>query len=295
MKSYQKLIFNVILVILLGIIVSAFGVFDTTGGEPREVTNAYGDSVRLYGYGIYANDSYFKAPLFRGTDLVMLLVAVPLLIAALAGFIQQQTMRRKIFLLSTLTLFLYYSASLAFGVTYNALHLAYIALFSASLFALVQVAIAVSETSVAAHIKTRLPSKGFNAFLYFSGIVLIIAWLPDILASLAAGRPLALIEHYTTEITYVLDMGLIGPAALVTIGLVKKQKNLGYMLLSMLLMLCAVIGIMLPVQTVFQARAGIELPLPVLITKVASFCLLAVFAGYFYIRLLKSIQDRVKG
>ena len=178
---------------------------------------------------------------------------------------------------------------------FRSLHLAYIALFSASLFALVQVAIAVSETSVAAHIKTRLPSKGFNAFLYFSGIVLIIAWLPDILASLAAGRPLALIEHYTTEITYVLDMGLIGPAALVTIGLVKKQKNLGYMLLSMLLMLCAVIGIMLPVQTVFQARAGIELPLPVLITKVASFCLLAVFAGYFYIRLLKSIQDRVKG
>ena len=67
----------------------------------------------------------------------------------------------------------------------------------------------------------------------------------------------------------------------ITYYLCKKEKFIGYVLLRMILIVCQVIGIMLPVQTLFQMLAGIELPIPALITKVFIFIILAAFALYF--------------
>jgi hypothetical protein len=104
-------------------------------------------------------------------------------------------------------------------------------------------------------------------------------------------RPLALIENYTTEVTYVLDMGIIAPLSFVCLYLLKQRKGMGYVLLDMLLTLCIVIGIMLPIQTLFQLKAGIELPLAAVISKIASFCLLALFAIYFKTKTAGSIAE----
>ncbi|RYY89850.1 MAG: hypothetical protein EOO15_04915 [Chitinophagaceae bacterium] len=65
---------------------------------------------------------------------------------------------------------------------------------------------------------------------------------------------------------------------------------MAYLLLATLLLLCVFVGIMLPVQTLFQAQASIWLPLPVLVTKVVSFCVLATFASYFLWCLVKDID-----
>jgi hypothetical protein len=66
---------------------------------------------------------------------------------------------------------------------------------------------------------------------------------------------------------------------------------MGYILLEILLTVCSIVGIMLPMQTVFQTAAGIETPLPAMITKIASFVVLAIFAVYFNIRFFKNIRD----
>ena len=47
-----------------------------------------------------------------------------------------------------------------------------------------------------------------------------------------------------------------------------------------------------PVQTVFQMLAGIDLPIPALITKVFIFIILAAFALYFDRKLSKIILSR---
>ena len=36
-----------------------------------EIKNQYGDNVKIFGNGIYAHDSYNKAPTFIGTDFTM--------------------------------------------------------------------------------------------------------------------------------------------------------------------------------------------------------------------------------
>ena len=296
MKVTKPLLVLILLVLVLAGFVSASGLFDPSRGSSITILNPYGDSVELAGNGLYAWDSAFKAPIFRGTDLVVLLLVCPLLAVALGLAIRRLTLRRHLLLDAVLAVTLYYSASLAFGVTFNRLHLAYIALFSASLFAFIwltsQLASRALADSITRGTRIRLPYRGFFTFLILSGLALIGAWLPDILAAHAAGRSLALIENYTTEITYVLDMGIIGPAALLTAWLLKRRTTLGYIILTQLLMLCSIIGIMLPVQTLFQAQAGIVLPLPVLVTKIATFLILAVFAAYFLVRLLKAVPEQ---
>lgn len=291
MRTPPIFIFGIILILFLGIVTAAIGAFYLTDGKPFEVVNQYGDTVKLSGQGIYANDSYFKAPIFQATDLVMLFISVPLLLISSFLLRKSRSFRNRLFNIAVLAVFVYYSASMAFGATFNSLHLAYIALFSSSLFCLVFSVHSFLREAPQDLIQKRLPYKGFYVFLVFSGLALILAWLPDILSANLAGQSLKMIEVYTTEITYVLDMGIIGPSAIVALYLLRKRHISGYILLAMLLTLCAVIGVMLPVQTLYQAQAGILLPLPVMITKVGAFCILAGFAIFYLVRLLAAVKS----
>lgn len=277
--------------LLLAAAAAGTGLFYAPAAAPHTVVNQYGDTVRLWGGGLYAHDSYFRAPIYRGTDAVMLLLACPLLLAALLRDAGRQSVRSRMQFVSVLAVFVYYAASLAFGAAYNFLHLVYAALFGASLFGLFSGLGGLSLDAVARAQRHNLPYRGIFVFLALTGLALYGAWLPDIVPALANGRPLALIETYTTEPTYILDMGLIAPLCLACIVLLKRRRPLGLVLLHLLLTVCLVMGVILPVQTLFQDRAGITLPLPVLLTRMGSFCALAVLAAWFRYRLLKSLTE----
>lgn len=279
-----------LLIIVLSIITSSIGLLYTTGGKTYDFVNQYGDTVKIYGHGLYAHDSYFMAPIFRGTDFTILLIAIPILIFALILDIKRKGLKNRIFLMSIISLFTYYSVSIAFGVTYNVLHLIYIALFSSSLFGLIIAINTLDKKQVVDSMGDKLPIKGIYVFLLLTGISLIVAWLPDIIKSLVLGRSLELIEIYTTQITYVLDMGVIAPTALISLFELKKRSGIGYILLPLLLTVCTIVGIMLPIQTVFQISAGISLPIGAIVTKVAIFIVLALFAVYFNIKFYRNIK-----
>ena len=162
---------------------------------------------------------------------------------------------------------------------------------SLSFFGLVVAFLSIDLKKITENLSSQISSKGIYIFLIITGISLFIAWLPDIISAVMAGRSLSLIEVYTTEITYVLDMGIISPVAFISLYLLKKRNGLGLVLLQMLLILCIIIGIMLPVQSIFQVSAGIEIPMLALITKVAIFSLMSIFALFFEIKLIKNIKN----
>lgn len=278
------------LIIVLGIVTSAIGLLYTTAGKAFDFVNQYGDTVKMYGDGLYARDSYFMAPIFRGTDFTILCFAIPILIVAFMLDVKEKKLKNRLFLMSVISLFTYYSASISLGVTYNMLHLVYIALFSASLFGLIIAIASIDKKQVVENMGDALPYKAIYIFLALTGIALIVAWLPDIINSLVIGRSLELIEVYTTEITYVLDMGVIAPTAFICLFQLKKRSAMGYVLLELILTVCSIIGIMLPIQTAFQVMAGISLPIAAIITKVAIFILLALFALYFNIKFFKNMK-----
>lgn len=68
------------MMILLLLTVTLCGVFSLNTTHSYEFINQYGTSIKIWGSGIYAHDSYFKAPIFIGSDLTVLILLLPLLI-----------------------------------------------------------------------------------------------------------------------------------------------------------------------------------------------------------------------
>lgn len=265
-----------IVTIILLCICSIYGILSMNFSRSFDVINQYGDVVAIFGSGIYAGDTYFKAPISIGTDIVILFVIVPLFTLSYIKSRKVGSDSDKLRLLSYYAVAFYYAVSIAFGVKYNQLHLIYIALFGCTLFGLFSTFRDINIVSAS------LPlTKGLKLFLAITGIALVIAWLPDIVPTIFSGRPIPLIGVYTTEITYVLDMGAIAPLCFICLSLLKKGDSLGVIILAALLKSCIIIGIMVISQSVCQYLSGAELPLPVLITKAASFVILGAFALYF--------------
>ncbi len=256
-----------------------------------EFTNQYGEVIKMWGYGIYAHDSYFKASIFIGTDVTILFFVLPLYIITFVKTLKNQSIENYVSSFGLLSTLFYYSTSMAFCVTYNHLHLIYIALFSLCFFIVFLLLLKLSALGAKEEKVCKFNfTIGMKLFLFITSIALFVAWLPDIINSLINNTSLNLIEVYTTEITYVDDMGIISPLMFITYFLVKKEKFIGYVLLRMILKLCMCIGVILPMQTLFQFLAGISAPIPTLVTKVLIFVVMAVFATYFDNRLKKETK-----
>lgn len=88
----------------------------------------------------------------------------------------------------------------------------------------------------------------------------------------------------------MLDMGVISPLMFKTYHQIKHGKFIGYVLIRMIFKICVIIGIMLPMQSIFQMLAGVSIPIPALITKILIFVLLAVSAAFFDHRLKRETK-----
>lgn len=274
-----------VIIILLMCVTTIMGILSLDFSHAYDFENQYGQTISIYGYGIYAFDSYFKAPIFIGTDMCMLFVLVPMFLYTYGKYRNGEDSVSELKLISVYAVVLYYAVSLAFGVTYNRLFLVYVALFSLSLFGMFW------------HVKkvkwnqTITVTRGLKLYLILSGAALIVAWFPDIIPSIITGDTLSLIEIYTTENTYVLDMGIISPLCFVCLYLLQKREPLGTMILVILLKACIIVGIMMIPQTLCQRASGIEIALPALLTKSASFLILGGFALYFNRRIYRELEE----
>jgi len=243
----------------------------------------------MYGSGIYARDSYFKAPILIGTDFAVLLILVPAFVFTLIKKMKNRDTKSDLNLLALYAIAFYYATSVSLGITYNAFHLIYIALFGCSLFGIFLFANDIKKDELNFNF-----TKGIKVFLILTGAVLIIAWLPDIIQSLVEGKSLAHIDVYTTELTYVLDMGIIGPACFICLHLLVKGDKLGVIILAVLLKLYIFVGIMIISQTIFQILSGYKLAIPEIATKSVTFVLLSGFAIYFDLKLLKGLKPLIE-
>jgi len=171
---------------------------------------------------------------------------------------------------------------------YNALHLIYIALFSCSIYALIIGFILLRNYTIKNPVNVY--TNGLKIFLVFCGLSLFVAWLPDIILSLINKKSLELIEIYTTQITYVLDMAIVSPLIFICLYNLSKNNNIGYILLGIILNMLIIVGIMVIVQAIFQIMAGINLPIGAIITKIGIFVVLAIISIYYEVKLFKNIQ-----
>jgi hypothetical protein len=289
MKLSKTVIFLSCLVALLGVIYAGAGLFWQDDGSPFTFMTLHGKTVEMYGDGLYRNDSAFKAPILRGTDAVTLFVCVPVLLIAVLLY-RGRSLRGGLLLTGMLAYFLYNSASLAFGAAYNNLLLVYILCFSASLFGFVILFDSIDLKTLAAQTAARFPRKGVAIFLFFAGLSLTV-WLLDIISALAAGTVPPNLGPYTTEATYVIDLGIIFPTAYLAGVLVWRRHPLGTLLASILVVLNASIGLVVASQSIMQALDGILLTPAEYAAYVAPFVTLSLIAAWLAILLFRNISN----
>lgn len=289
MKISKVLIVLSILTGLLALVQSGVGLFYQNGGSPFPFTTLRGETVQMYGQGIYHYDPYFNGPINRGTDAVTLFMAVPLLAVGIWLY-SRGSLRGKLFLIGILSYFAYNSVSVALGVAYNNFFLEYIAYLSASVFSLGLAILSLDVHELAAGVSSSLPRGGIAVLMFVAGAALLFAWLTDLIGWLQPGAVPG-IASYTTSVTHAIDLAIITPLCFLTGILIPRRAPASFLTGSILLFLLAIMGVVVTIQTVFQLMAGIELAPGVIIGKAGSFAILALFAIWLDARLFRSISE----
>jgi hypothetical protein len=257
MKISRTLIILATLVAILALIAAGVGVFYQDGGNPFAFTTVRGDEAEIYGQGLYRFDTSLIAVGYRAIDAVILVLCIPVLVVSILLY-RRGSLRGGLVLAGALAFFLYNYGSMAIGAAYNNLFLIYLAIFSASLFALVLALASFDLPSLPSHFTERLPRRGISIFLIVSGIILALIWLLlSILPALLQGKAPAEVSYYTTFITGALDIAIIAPALILTGVLLVRRAPLGYLLSSTMLAFTALLGISLLVAGIAQMLAGV--------------------------------------
>lgn len=270
----------------LSFITAAIGLFYITGSDKSAVQNIYGQHVELFGDGIYAYNSIMKAATFKGTDMAILFI-IPLLLITTA--LKEKSVKAEFFHSGLLSCFLYYAASLAFGVSYNRLFPVYLLLFSASLFAFIFSLSNLIESDNVPAILLKRTLSGTAVYMIVSGCSVLV-WLIFIIPSIMTGKPISSIEIYTTEPTFIFDLGIILPIAVSCGFMLLKRKVLGYKLAPVLLTLITMVGFCVICQTIVQLKLGIMIPIKQIIGMAATFVVLGAISIILNLKILRYLN-----
>lgn len=288
MKSSKLLMLLAVVTAVSAVLYAGSGLF-WKGGETFTFKSIHGEEVEIYGQGLYRYDSVFKAPVLRGTDAVTLFIATPALLVALFLY-ARGSLKGGLLLTSMLVYFLYNSASLAFGASFNPMLLAYIVCFSAAFYGLALAIRNIYLPGLASRTVDGLPRKWIALFLFIAGLSLLV-WLADIIVALAGEGIPAKLAHYTTEPTYALDLGIILPAVWAAAILVLRRDPLGTLLACILITLNLTIGLAVASQSIVQALNGVILTPGEYAAYAAPFIVLSMIAAWLLTIIYRNIQD----
>lgn len=290
MKTDKMLLLLCALIVILAVIASGVGLFYQDGGSEFSFTTVRGETVQMYGQGLYRFETLRDGTGFKGVDLYVLLVAVPLL-AISAWLYRAGSCKGGLVLTGTLAYLFYNSASMTFGYAYNNLFLVYLLLLTCTFAALVLAYRSFEGVNIAAHFGERLPRRGIAAFLVVVGTSLILVWAGlDILPALLAGSAPPLTGH-TTLPTHALDMGIVAPLAFIASRLLLRRTQAGYLLSAVLLIVCAVLGGGVLALSAAQVLGGV-LTVPQIVGFVVPFVILTGFGLLLTVMLFRNFSDR---
>jgi hypothetical protein len=217
------------LIALLALIAAGVGLFWQDGGGSFYFTTLRGQSVEMYGQGLYRHDPLFVGAGNRGTDAVTLFLGIPLLVSS-ALLYRRGSLRGGLVLTGALMWFLYVGASYALGaLAYNDLFLVYVVLFSASLFPFILTFTSIDVRALPSHFSSEMPRRGTAVFMFASGLLTLFVWLAEPITALMKGRPPEHLGPYSTLFTNALDMAIVVPAALLAGALILRRSPVGYL------------------------------------------------------------------
>lgn len=286
--KYKKAISLLILcIVVLSGIATTVGVFSNKGTGEYQIESFRGETVTIYGKGIYQDDSISAVAQAKAQDIVTMALGIPLLVVSLY-LSRKGLLRGRLLLTGTLGYFLYTYISYSFLAMYNSLFLVYVALMSASFFAFVLSMMSYDLEKLRLSFKEKLPVKFVGGFQIFLGIIIGLLWLGRIGPSLLNKTiPLGL-EHYSTLIIQAMDLGFVLPAAILSGVLLIKRKNFGYLLSSVIIIKGITMLTSITAMIIGMIYAGVE----VSIVEIILFPLFMLVTIYCLVLILKNVDEK---
>lgn len=203
-------------------------------------------------------DNAWVISAWYGNDLVTLIVAVPLFVAALILSIRG-SQRAQLVWLGMLAYMLYNYAFYLFGAALNNFFLIYVALFSLSIYALIFAVPKVDVGGTSRRFRTKTPVKWISGYIMLFAVVVCGMWVSQSLSFVASVQiPQIVVDTgHVTNLVAALDLSLQVPfLALGAIWLWKRQPW-GYVLAATMMIADTVYMVVLLAFSPFAVKAGV--------------------------------------
>lgn len=234
MKYRKTVSILVICIVLFSLISCMAGLFSIGGVGVHEFKTINNEVVKIYGSGIYKNDSVAIAAQGKASDFVTIVMGIPLLAVSLY-FACKGSFRGRILLTGTLGYFLYTYMSYTFLWMYNRLFIIYVLLMSLSLYAFILCMMSFDMENIKSYFHKKLPVKFLGGFQIFIAFTIGMLWLGKLAPSIFQGKVPVGLEQYTTLVIQGMDLGIVVPAAFLSGILLIKRKPFGYLLSSVII------------------------------------------------------------
>lgn len=256
MKVNKTTLLLASLIVPLALLAAGAGVFWQGSGEPYPFDTLRGETVMIRGHGLYRFDTVNSSAQEVGTDVVTLLIGIPLLVTGIV-LSRKGTLRGQLLLTGALGYFLYTYGAMCFLTAFNPLFLVYVALFSLSLFGFILSLSSLDSGEIASHISPSFPRRAVAIYFIIVAAFLSLAWLGLVGPHLLAWTPPPGLESAITMVIQALDLGVIVPTSFLTAALLMKKQPWGYTLSTVLLLKILTMGAALIAMIAGQVLAGV--------------------------------------
>lgn len=271
-------------IVLISSFAASFGIFSRQGSGPFPHETVRGDTVMIYGLGLYEHMSADVAVQGIAQDYITLFIGIPLLLFGLMRT-RKNSLRGRILLSGIVLYFLLtYLFYLAMAM-YNKMFLAYVVLLSASLFCFILLILSFDIHSFEESIKNESIFKIGGIFLILNAGLIALLWLGIVIPPIFDGTIIPReVQHYTTLIVQGLDLSIFLPFAMVSGIMAVKKLPYGYLFTTIYMVFLSILMLALVSKILFMARTGANVVPVVFIMPVV-----AVISMYFTWRLLGNL------
>ena len=162
---------------------------------------------------------------------------------------------------------LYNYAFYLFAARFNALFLAYVVLFTASIFAMLVGLIDLDPEAIAQRFLDRTPVRWIGGYLLFVGLGLTSVYVLQSVAYVTTGElpSIVTVSEHPTSIVFALDLSLLVPWMILGAIWLIQRRPWGYIIAGIVTLKGALYTTVLTVNSLLVRQAGLagadELPL----------------------------------
>lgn len=279
----------VLLIVALALPATLAGILSNEGPGHYDYQSIRGETVIIWGKGIYQHMSKELAPQGIAQDYVTLIIGIPMLLISL--YLTRKGLNKgRLLLAGTLGYFLVtYLFFMIMGM-YNQFFLAYVILTGLSFFALMLMLLSFDVKKMPQAYSSKFPARILGGFLVFNSLAIAMLWLQVVVPPVLSGTFPQEVEHYTTLIVQGMDLSILLPLSFIAGLMLLKKKPLGYLAAPVYINFLYILMTALTGKIISQFFIGVEVPVPV-ITVISVFNLTTIITAILVTRSVKEDQE----